>query len=76
MTTTPQAADYLTVPQAAEKLGRDLSKVYKWLRRDPSVTGIRTMIVPGDNGATKRVHYPSLVDYVSTLRPGAPPRSK
>jgi hypothetical protein len=76
-TPTPESpADWMSVPQAAQTLGRDLSKVYKWLRRDPAVTGIETVYVPGEKGETKRVFYPSLVAYVATLRPGAPPRSK
>jgi hypothetical protein len=74
MSETTDPADWMTVPAAAAKLGRDLSKVYKWLRRDPETTKILTKIVRDERGDTKRVHFPSLVDYVSTLRPGPPRR--
>lgn len=72
MTETPKADDWLTVPDAAERIGRPVTKVYAWLRRPAEETKIRTMILPGPNGNTKRVHVPSLIDYISTLRPGNP----
>lgn len=72
MTEIPKADDWLTVPEAAVRIGRPVTKVYSWLRRDPEVTKIRTMYLPGPNGITKRVHVPSLIDYISTLRPGNP----
>lgn len=72
MTQQENAADWAKVATAAERIGRTPSKVYKWLRRPQSETGIRRL--DGPRGLL--VHVPTLQDYEASInrRGGRPPR--
>lgn len=71
-TASESADDWASVDQAAAEIGKDRSQVYKYLRRDPAVTGIRTM----RPGRATLVHLPTLRAYEATILQGRPPATR
>lgn len=68
-TPTETSADWKTIDEAAEIVGRKPRQVYRWLNDlEQSVTKIRRRTV----GRKTYVHLPSLTDYEATVRPGRP----
>lgn len=60
--------EWKSVTEAAELVGKTRRQIYRYLDKDPAVTGIRTRIID----RTTYINIPSLQDYEATVKIGRP----